>query len=200
MQQTDILERITRPENAPVALLETEPVLNVVMVYQEELTRDWAVEALDQMTRTAGRENLRSTAWRMDDLAYPRILREAAWSAAQADIIVVSVSVADELPPELCKWIDNWLPLRAQRAGALMALIGLPEQSGSRTFRAQEYLRTVARSGQMDFFPNTRKLPAEASGFSQEQITHRANTTTQVLQDALDHERHFCYRRWGINE
>ena len=58
MEQTNILER-TAPSNA-VNFAESEThlgyALNVALVYQDALTRKWATEVCDQVTRLAGQD------------------------------------------------------------------------------------------------------------------------------------------------
>jgi len=78
---------------------------------------------------------------------------DAVRAALVADLIVVSVHAADELPLGLYVWIDAWLPRRTSREGALTALIGADEPQDPQSSRTREYLQAVARKAQLDFIP-----------------------------------------------
>jgi len=80
-------------------------------------------------------------------------------AAAEADVLVVSVRDTGELSISLYAWIDTWLPLRAGRAGALVALLGVPPRPDAQSGRAHAYLEAVARRTGLDFLPRERKLP-----------------------------------------
>ena len=84
---------------------------------------------------------------------------EAVRAAVVADVIVVSVHAAGDLPLGLYVWIDVWLPRRLSRAGALAALIGVAEPADPHSVRTHEYLQAVARKGQLDYIPQERKRP-----------------------------------------
>ena len=78
---------------------------------------------------------------------------DAVRAALVADLIVVLVHAADELPLGLYVWIDAWLPRRTSREGALTALIGADEPQDPQSSRTHEYLQAVARKAQLDFIP-----------------------------------------------
>ena len=105
MAHSNILERIAPADEAPIALVEDEPALNVTMVYEDPTTLEWAMEMWDRVTQMAGKENISVTSWSIGDLAQPEILTEAVLSAARADVIVIAVSAAEKLPIDLCVWI-----------------------------------------------------------------------------------------------
>ena len=109
-----------------------------------------------------GGENVQNTWHSIHSLNDPEVLLEAAHAALAADVIVIAIHAADELPPELCAWIDVWLPRRLARVGALAALIGVAGEPATEAVRTQEYLQAVARRGLLDFLPHERKLPAES--------------------------------------
>jgi hypothetical protein len=139
---------------------DAEYVLNVTMVYQDAVTREWASEMETRVTRLVGPENIRADSWRIGDLARPAILEAAVRSAVNADVLVVAASAAGDLPEDLYVWCDIWLPRRLGRAGALVALIGLPDTASHHVLHASEYFQAVARKGGLDYFPQKRPLPA----------------------------------------
>ena len=138
---------------------ETWPNCEILKESRDRLLERTAVmEGL--LTQLVGKESTRTDSWRISDLARPEVLVQAVQSAARADVVLVAVSAAGELPPDLCVWIDAWLPRRAGCTGALVAMIGVPEAASRPAARVQEYFQAVARKGQLGFFPNKRRLPA----------------------------------------
>jgi hypothetical protein len=159
------------PPRQTVFLDESETALDdsgyefkIAVVYQDTLAQSWAIQMCRPVRQKFGGENVQNTWHSVPSLSDPEVLIEAADAALAADVIVVAIHAADELPPELCAWIDVWLPRRRARMGALAALIGVAREPASQALRTQEYLQAVALRGQLDFLPHERKLPAE-SGF-----------------------------------
>jgi hypothetical protein len=156
---------------------ESEPVLNVATVYQDPLTRYWAAELWDRVGRLIGHEGVWRKSWRIGELTDPRLFTDAVQAATEADVLVISVRDAGEWPASLHVWIDSWLPRRAGREGALVALIGVPGQPDGQSGRAHQYLATVAREAGLDFLPRERKLPdAALASSSPAKVCRMANT------------------------
>ncbi len=192
MEQTNILERAApADEQLELASSETEYALNVVLIYQDAPTRKWATQVCDHVSRLTGDDAVRCTRWDVSRLSDPKVFKQAVLTAVQADVILISIYDADELPVDLCVWIDAWLPRRSLPTGAMIALISVPGQAGAQSDQARRYLRAVARKGQLDFLLRERKLPATLRGyFYVEKLTERTNPTTSLVQNALsrDHE------------
>lgn len=134
--------------------------LNVAGVYQDSVTRDWTMQFCRRATRVAGEESVQCAWYSTNSLSDTGILMDAVGAAAVADVIVVSVYAADELPLDLYTWVEAWLPRRLSRAGALTALIGVAELLESQSIRTIEYLQAVARRARLDFIPQAHKRPA----------------------------------------
>jgi hypothetical protein len=134
----------------------------IAVVYQDALAQSWAIQMCRPVRQKFGVENVQNTWHSVHSLSDPEVLLEAANAALAADVIVIAVHAADEMPPELCAWIDVWLPRRRARVGALAALIGVAGEPAPPAVRTQEYLQAVARRGSLDFLPHERKLPANA--------------------------------------
>jgi hypothetical protein len=138
-----------------------ESALSVATVYQDPLTRYWATELWDRVGQLVGQEGLYRKCWKISDLTDPRVFMDSVRVAAEADVMVVSVRDTGELPISLYVWIDSWMPARAGRAGALVALIGMPPVPDTQAGRAHGYLEGVARRAGLDFLPHERKLPGQ---------------------------------------
>jgi hypothetical protein len=140
----------------------------IAVVYQDKVTQSWAMQLCDPVEEKFGGEYVQNTWHDVNSLSDPEMLLEAVRAALSADVIVISVYAADELPPELYAWINVWLPRRLSRAGALAALIGVAGKPAPHAVRTQEYFQAVARRGQLDFLPHERKLSDEPRDFSTE--------------------------------
>jgi hypothetical protein len=118
--------------------------LNVAGIYQDQVTRAWAMQTCRQATQMAGEESLQKAWYDVHSLSDHRILMDAVRAALMADVIVVSVYAADELPLDLYVWVTAWLPRRPSRVGALTALIGVAEKIDSQFMSTHGYLKALA--------------------------------------------------------
>jgi hypothetical protein len=150
-------------DEVTAAPTESEYALNIVGVYQDTVTQSWGVPMCRLATQLAGEDHIRNTWFDVDSLNDIGILMEAVRAALVADVIVISVYAAEELPLGLYVWIDAWLPRRISREGALTALIGADEPQDPPSSRTREYLQAVALKAQLDFIPIFEShLPREA--------------------------------------
>jgi len=136
-----------------VAPRESGYELNIVGVYQDPLTQSWGVPMCRLAMHLAGEDLVRNTWYDVHSLSDLGILLAAVRAALAADVIVVSVYAADELPLDLYVWINAWLPRRNSREGAFTALIGADQPQDSQSVRTHDYLHAVARKAQLDFIP-----------------------------------------------
>ena len=155
--------------------------LNVVGIYQDPLTRSWGVPMCPWATQLAGEDPIRNTWYDVHSLSDSGILMEAVRAALVADVIVVAIYAADELPLELYVWIDVWLPRRTPREGALTALIGAEEREEPQSVRTREYLQAVARKARLDFIPLfENRLPRENKAAASPKAERPAFSLIQV--------------------
>ena len=140
-------------DEATAAPTESEYALNIVGVYQDSVTQSWGVPMCRLAMQLAGEDHVRNTWYDVHSLDDIETLLEAVRAALVADVIVISVYAAEELPLGLYVWIDAWLPRRTSREGALTALIGADQPQDLPSFRTCDYLQAVARKAQLDFIP-----------------------------------------------
>jgi len=165
-QPKNILRLLPSPDlPEPGVMVREEPdySLNIAGVYQDDVTRNWAIDTCRRATHLAGEEHIRDTWFSAASLGDLQILQEAVRAALAADVIVISIHAADELPLDLHVWIDSWLPRRLAKAGALAAVIGVVEPLESRFIRTRGYLEEVARKAELDFIPLERPRPAASA-------------------------------------
>jgi hypothetical protein len=136
--------------------------LTLTLLYQDAQTRKWAREVHERVASLAGTEAIRATWWKMSNLSEPGVLAGAVSTAMQADVIVVSVNANEGLPLPFYVWVNAWLPHRLQVTGALVALLGMPQQTSPQCIIVREHLRAVAKQSRMDFLLDERKLVVES--------------------------------------
>jgi hypothetical protein len=134
--------------------------LNVSFLYQDAVTKSWAKEVSERVAKLTDAQSMRSTWWKMGDLAESGVLAGAVSIALRADVLVVAMDATQGLPYPFYAWVESWLPHRFQPAGALLVLMGNTEAAGTRASNIREYLRAVAHLGRMDFILEERRLPA----------------------------------------
>ena len=141
------------------------------------------------MTRLAGKDAVHCHQWEISRLNDFCVLKDAILMTMVADVILVSIYDAEELPKDFRVWMDAWLARRYLPAGALIALISVPGELSVQTKLARDYLRAVARKGRLDFLLRERRLPVTSRGyFFMEKATEWNDSTTSVLQEALSDE------------
>jgi hypothetical protein len=173
--------------------------LNIVGVYQDRMTRDWGLQTCRLAMQLLGEEHVQNNWYNVDFLENSVILLDAVRAALMADVVVVSVYAADELPLEIYAWIDLWLPRRLSRPGVLAALVGVADQSDTQSIHTREYLQTVAHKGQLDFIPQVRQRLIAASGSSDKLMMERPSTDVRLIQEPRGH-RYEVQSHWGLNE
>lgn len=135
----------------PMAWIKPGCVLNVALVYQDALTRQWAGQLRDRMTALVGQELVHCTDWKIGDLLEPRVFGEGVAALAQADVIVISLYEAERLPATFYLWVNVWLQQRSGLPGALVALVVPPEEVTFGANETRRYLCAVASQGGLEF-------------------------------------------------
>jgi hypothetical protein len=159
MKTMNLLQRTVAPDEMAIVTGNSRPPLNVAAVYQDSVTRDWAMQYSSRATRVTGNERVQNRCYDVNCLGDTEVLVNAVLAAVVADVIVVSIYAANELPVDLYVWFQAWMPRRLSRVGALTALIGVDEPLDARV-HTLEYLQSVARMAQLDFIPKERKRSA----------------------------------------
>jgi hypothetical protein len=153
----------TLEKTAPTAN-DAEYALRIVLVYQDDQTRKWAAEVCTRVRQLAGEESVRPTWLNLRSFNQPAVLADAISQASRADVIVVAIRAAAELPLAFYYWADAWVPHRSGEPGALVALIGLPEQQRGDADETRDCLRALARRGRLDLMVEERRLPEPSIG------------------------------------
>jgi hypothetical protein len=201
MEQTAILEPIGRSEAGALAAKPSDYALSAAVVYQDGLTREWAMQVCARATNLVGPEYVRTTWWKTKFLNHPRILREAVQATVMADVIMVAVWATRQVPRELSRWSEGWLAQRPLKEGALLALIGRPGQPDGHLSPLREYLRAVADRSHLDFLSHEFKLPGPSSAPALEPLPGEARSTGPLAHPNFRPQpAAFFWSHWGLNE
>ena len=176
------------------------PDFNVMIAYEDfesgkqaKSTYDFLIENLGTNCRFA------SQMWKFDVLGIPKLREMAAKDAATADIVILACKGPNRLPIEVKAWIELWLAEK-NNAIALVALFDSPDADPQQVESTREYLSSVAKRGQMEFFMQPYELPmipkAERPAWQRQisPLDEEALSTLSVAQQDLS------FPRWGINE
>jgi len=174
--------------------------LNVAVVYQDDRTREQAMRVCARATHLVGPGSVRCTWWKTKVLNHPWVLLEAVRAAVLADVILVAVWATRRVPLELSRWAEGWLARRPRKEGALLALIGTPEQPTSELYPVLDYLRVVADMGHLDLLPCEFRLPIESSAQASEDTLDQAGYHAPLADQILSHEHASFWSHWGLNE
>jgi hypothetical protein len=186
--------RISLLDGGAIALAQSQCLLNIVGVHEDAVTGEWARQVAHNAIQLLRECSVRSIWWKMGGLSDPGVLRDAAQAATTADVLIVSLRAAAELPFALYQWVKAWLPRRLPLAGTLAVLIGAPEPLGADSFRIGRYLQAVARRGRLEFLVREQRLPLEPPDFSMEEIAEQTSAKTEALSEM------FGFAHGGLNE
>jgi hypothetical protein len=200
METASTVELKAPARRAPAAAHEPDYALNVVLVYQDQPTREWAEEVCGRVARLVGDQSIRPSWWNVHELNQPATLADAVSKTMRSDVIVVAIRAGEDLPFAFYLWADMWLPHARRESGALVALIGLPDRSHAHTDRAREYLLDLSRRGGLDFLVQERKLPAAPASIAPERLAGSDPAGALAASGRPQGSNRPDLREWGINE
>jgi len=138
--------------------------LDVVFIYEDTETREWAREAHERLLSLAGTQPVRPTWWKLSNLGHPGVLAAAVSTAMRAEVIVVAMRGTEGLPLPFYAWISSWTPNRLQVGGVLTAILGKCHQGNAKAGRVGDYLRAVAKQARLGFILEQRKTDILMNG------------------------------------
>jgi hypothetical protein len=175
-----------------------EERVSLAVIYDNLLAQRQAMEVCSRLVQQLGEEfEFDTDCWSFEQVSQAGIAEEAASHAADADILIVAVAEAEQLPNSLKLWIEMWLARKTDWDTALVALTGVTPEPGTAPSAAQEYLKRIASEVGLSYFARQFNRPKELSISAMEALLERANTVTPLLEDILRPPQAV---RWGINE
>jgi hypothetical protein len=141
--------------------------------------------------------NMRN-AWKFDFLRISELREAAIAETVRADLIIVSMRTARELPASVKWWIEAALEQREQDPGALVLLYDENLPDGSMLSPAEAYLTRCAQKADMDFFvkrPNVQPEMAQAAPLFDRGNNAYVRAAGRGMRPGCDHRR-FSMTGW----
>lgn len=169
-------------------------VCAIVVLYEDNSSRDAAIRLCQTLEKTFHADLDFEITWcRFKYFSDPAVASEAAEIAAQADLIIVSIQRAQDLPLEVKAWFERWLPDRESTEGALVLLQTLDEPPSS-TISKSSYLYLLAQRANLDYLSLSNAGPS----ISTDRIPENLTLSQPLGPDPTRNSQH--YSRSGINE
>jgi len=141
--------------------------------------------------------------WSFSLLRHPQLRVYASKEAADAQLLIISLSRSNELPPDVTSMLDL-LPVRAQKGeAALVTLLSYDDDPFAEPPPALPYLRQLAENRGLDFFCNQSGWDRlEFSNPALERPDY-AGLTPGFFRETTPAgtvSYHIPWSSWGINE
>jgi len=188
-----VSEPITSASGSAAQWPELESTLELVMMYEDAQSQMWTRQLSESLARALGKDAVHATGWKIGDLGTPGALAEAVVATTRADVVVIALNAAEELPLEAYIWVDAWLPRRPQIKGILVGLVAVPEESGALGWqRTENYLNAVARKADLEYLIQRCEQRQESPAGAM------AGSAGNGAEISLFAEA--AYTHWGLNE
>jgi hypothetical protein len=169
-------------------------VCAIVVLYEDNSSRDAAIRLSQTLEKIFHEELDFEISWcRFKYFNDPAVASEAAEIAAQADLIIVAIQRAQDLPLEVKAWFERWLPKRESSEGALV-LLQTSEEAPSSTISQSSYLYLLAHRANLDYLSLSNAGPSTSTDRIPESLT----PSQPLGLDSTRNSQH--YPRFGINE
>ena len=136
--------------------LDDKSKFNVVVIYEDGPAGRRAKHFYDKLVHELEDECAFSLQlWSFQVLAIPELRESALESAAQADVVILSLHGKAGLPVDIREWIETWSKLIIGKGSALIALVDKSTTRNGTNASALAYLKGVAKRTEVDFFGHT---------------------------------------------
>ena len=181
--------------------LEANPTFNVVIAYEDFATGKHAKKTYDYLVANLGHDcQFCNQMWKFEVLGISKLREMAAKDAAMADVIIISTHGNTDVSAEVKVWIESWLSQKTE-AIALVALFDSPHENPTQTQAACNYLASVAKRANMEFFAQRQGsagMPGVEDLFGLDRAVHVKAPAIATHCAAASPDLNFP--RWGINE
>ncbi len=168
--------------------------LDVLVVYEDLETGMRARHTLERtVQRLEASVDVQVELWRFDLFNRPPFQKQVA--KQKADIVILSAHGQARVPAAVDLWFRQWFVRQSDEPRALAVL--LDEQTMDRPGGAETVaeLSAAARLSGVDVFLSEAEWEPEF-----ENLEHRANARTMLLEEVLRRVERPPARDWGINE
>jgi hypothetical protein len=135
--------------------------------------------------------------WRFELLNLPLELEQAAIEAAEADIILLSVSRKTKMLAEDQEWLIRWLDHKRDQPYLVCLLSNAPADEPGADVSWAAALESFIRKAGADFIRGTFPAPSPALEARLGDLRNRAHCMTGVLEGILNRDAgHWPYSPW----
>lgn len=185
--------------SSEVANPETPPPMRVVIVYEDVDCGLRAMQLYERLTREYEREfSFQLDLWRWEILGMPAIGDLAAYAAAAADMVLMSITGRTELSPVIKSWVENWIPRKTESDGALVLLLDKPNDHSAYQASTVSYLRSAASGANVKFMVHSAQYPTLGPNSLGQQFGSKSTKSKSPLSQAL--AKGEAYPHWGLND
>jgi hypothetical protein len=129
------------------------PPFNTVLAYEDLTAGERAWNFYGKLTlRFEGDFEFSHSMWSFSLLGDPETLLLAARSAADAHLVILSLTGNKVLPANVKDWVQNWARLGKDQGSALVTLVDHKATAGMVT-ATYSFLRRIIEPRKIDFFP-----------------------------------------------
>jgi len=172
---------------------------DLVVAYEDTETRSRALHLYDHLAQQLLDDyDFQCSWWKFDHLSNLTLRQQAADAAIEANMVIFSLRVREELPRAHTLWLEDWILRRHHRKAALVAIIAGVGGQEREAGHLLAYLQNAARLARMDFFNHTFELPQPPREMPVVQLAAQVPVPTPFLQGLLQDRSPVS--RWGINE
>ena len=149
-----------------------------------------SVQAREQMLGTTefsftGPVASRTDYYSFDALSDATHAAAAAQKAAVANLMVFALTPGGELPPQIKRWIEDWIGRRGEREGAIVGLIDHSKMWTETACLKEIYLRHMALRAGMDYLCCLPSALPTTMPDSPDSYRLRATQVTSLLDEIL---------------
>lgn len=174
---------------------------DLVVAYEDIATRNHALRLYDSIAKQLLDDyDFQCSWWKLDFLQSPPLFEQAADTAADSNMLVLSLRESHRLPETIDRWMEAIIQRRDYRKTALVALICNLAPDKIQGAPVVTALHRFAHQANMDFFCNTFNLPKETTDISFDRIDARVHTVTPLLNEILHHRMPLPSGTSGIND
>src|SRR5436190_1105808 len=97
---------------------------DLVVAYEDSETRKRTLHLYDHLAQQLLDDyDFQCSWWKFDHLTNPTLRQQAADSAVDANMVILSIRAHKDLPPTHKLWLEDWISRRHHRTAALVVMI-----------------------------------------------------------------------------
>lgn len=137
----------------------------IVIAYEDYEAGTRARKMIERLASQLGSEfKTVSDDWKFEMIGDFRLMSHAVQAAAEADMVILAVSEAEELPPYVKQWFEQWAAFKRPDPTALVVLHNLTQVMMDECPSLRSYLQSIAVHSEIDLFwyGDDHSIPGQA--------------------------------------